>query len=68
MSLVTLNDRLAVLRMIENGNGPLSRRDLMLFSLANRDTWTAPQRQLVERLLAERAAHHARRATAHAVS
>lgn len=54
MRLVTLSDRLAVLRMIENGNGPLSRRDRTLFSLANQTTWTAAQRALVARMLNER--------------
>ena len=55
MSLVTLGDRITVLRMIRNGNGPLSRRDRTLFSLARCTTWTDEQRTLVQRMLDERA-------------
>lgn len=53
MTLVSLNDRLTVLRLIRNGDGPLSRRDRTLFSLANQTTWTDAQRALVDRMQRE---------------
>ena len=54
MSLVTLDERMAVIHAISPGNGPLTTRDRTLFSLAKCITWTDEQRALARRMLDER--------------
>ncbi len=52
MTAVTIKDKSLVLAMIEPGISP--KRERMLLSLAAQKTWTAKQRELVDRLWQER--------------
>jgi hypothetical protein len=54
VNLVTLNERIALLEAITPGNGPLTKRDRTLFSLAKCTTWTDEQRALAGKMLDER--------------
>lgn len=50
MQLVTLNDKMRVMRAVVC---TASRRDQRLLSLARQTTWTERQRALVDKLIAE---------------
>lgn len=55
MSLVTLGDKAKALQMM---GGSSNRRDRLLLSLAGQTTWTDKQRELVEKMWAERQQHN----------